>query len=178
MAAEAPVARVRVHVVMLSCKLSWAGADPLTMSLPLTMLAEPGNPKGQLCRPNVTTAHPVMTSGDEPGDSTTSSSMDTTSKSAVRSDNSPADAMAVMDLAYRVAAVDLRDPASAGDTSGPFQVSTVGLGQPVNLDPPYGDVLRVQNLLLEGLAQGPEAATAADLAHPQVWTILMWGISR
>jgi hypothetical protein len=183
--AEAPVARVRVHVVLLDCTLSWAGVEPLTMSLPITMLAAPGNPNQHHC-PAPASVVPPDGSLVTPSDANTSTGVGVGGGNFVNGgggleavDTQATSSKVVMDMAYRRGVLELKNLAGAsGSAGGPWQVSAVGPGQPVDLSTPYRGTLQVQNLVLEGLAQGPEAEGAVDLSSPHVWTILMWAMTR
>jgi hypothetical protein len=62
------------------------------------------------------------------------------------------------------------------------RMTSLGLGFARDLwDVPAGvdgNHLQLQHIKLFGLAQGPQAATAASLEVPDVWTVLLWAVNR
>ena len=165
---EAAAPSLRQNVVLLHCNLSWEDDEPLAIHFPITLIAALPSPDEQLCRSR-SVAQAV---GNISSSSNSSSTVGTLANLSRQRD-----AQAVIDLSYKRDVLLLEDALTAPGV--PVESASASSGsQPRPSSEPEPGALRMQNLLLAGLAQGQHAAAAVDLLSPYVWTILLWGIRR
>ena len=164
---DAAAPSLRQNVVLLHCNLCWEAEEPLAIHFPITVVAALSSPAEQLCRSRA--------AAQAVGNISSSSSSNAEGTSADLSRQQ--DAQAVIDLSYK-RDVLLLENALAAPGVREESASASSDSQPRPSSKPEPGALRVQNLLLAGLAQGQHAGAAVDLLSPHVWTILLWGIRR
>jgi hypothetical protein len=169
LAEEASAPSLRQHVALLHCNLTLERDEPLAIHFPVTLVAAEPSPAEQLCRGEAAARFL--------SNSSISSNSSVIVKGVVAKSGIHIDTKAFIDMSYRHGVLQLNDALTASSLlEMPDGVNSNS--QPSPSSKPKPGALRLQNLLLIGLAQGPEADGAVEMLSPHVWTILLWGISR